>query len=408
MSNYIYYRTIPEGSSRNRLRVLANQTFQDGKPIPTNLNVQADTAVRNASPIGTVFASASVVMKGSDNSAFLSAIGQLYPVDDIRQTTPRSIQEDYKKYLESCKAKGIRPTDEVKTENVNTKTETNEKTDSLVYKLRHDSAYAVPTIDEDGFSIDEKKWTLAMTFICNHDNLLVTGPSGTGKTELIMLACKKLGLSCRKYNMGTMSDPMSALLGVHRIKNGQSVFEQSQFLEDIQKPGVILLDELNRAPLNALNYLMSCLDGTRTMRNDYVSPVQEIPVHPDCTFIATANIGSEFVGTNILDPALSSRFFRLKMDYPTVEEETKILTGRYGISTLDARNIALSARDVRQNKERGELSETVTVRQTLMCAKLVSCGYSSYEALSQIFLPLFEGDENEGEASIVAQILKNR
>ncbi len=50
-----------------------------------------------------------------------------------------------------------------------------------------------------------------MTFIHNHDNLLLTGPSGTGKTELVLLACKRLGLECRKYNMGTMSDPMSAL-----------------------------------------------------------------------------------------------------------------------------------------------------------------------------------------------------
>ena len=240
-----------------------------------------------------------------------------------------------------------------------------------------------------------------MTFIHNHDNLLLTGPSGTGKTELVLLACKRLGLECRKYNMGTMSDPMSALLGVHRIKDGKSVFEPAQFLEDIQRPGVVLLDEINRAPLNALNYLMSCLDGTREMRNDYVSPVQMVKVHPECVFVATANIGAEFVGTNMLDPALSSRFFRLQMEYPTVDDETAVLVSRYGIQKTDAINICKVAKDIRDSYVKGDLSTAVTVRQTLMVAKLVSCGYSALEALTQIFLPYFEGTPSEGEMGIV-------
>ena len=82
--------------------------------------------------------------------------------------------------------------------------------------------------------------------------------------------------------------------------------------------------------MNALNDLISCLDGTREMRNDYVSPVQTVKVHPECTFVATANIGAEFVGTNILDPALSSRFFRLQMEYPSVAEESAVLVSRHG------------------------------------------------------------------------------
>ena len=49
--------------------------------------------------------------------------------------------------------------------------------------------------------------------------------------------------------MGSMQDPLTDLLGSHRLENGSSVFDYAKFVEDVQKPGVILLDELSRAPL---------------------------------------------------------------------------------------------------------------------------------------------------------------
>lgn len=327
---------------------------------------------------------------------FMSAVGGIYPMDapshPVRPTP--DMTDEWNAYRSSAVAKTA---ETVKAPEPNLFT----KTVTLLERIRTNKRWSRPTVEKDGLFVDSRRREMAMTFIHNHDNLLLTGPSGTGKTELVLLVCKRLGLECHKYNMGTMSDPMSALLGVHRIKDGKSVFEPAQFLEDIQKPGVILLDEINRAPLNALNYLMSCLDGTRKMRNDYISPVQTVKVHPECAFVATANIGAEFVGTNILDPALNSRFFRLQMDYPTASDEADILSRRCGIPAADALNIAKVAKDIRSSYAKSELSATVTVRQTLMAAKLVACGYTALEALAQIFLPYFEGTPSEGEMGIV-------
>ena len=402
--SYIFLKTIPDGGS-NRLRALPGQTFPDGTEIPTDLNIQADSKIRARCPIGTVFCTPSLEMRQSRSRArgdglapFMAVIGGITPIgvpSDPEQPSAQMLSEwdTYRTMNET--------TDEGQTTEVEADLFTQAPEKTLLERIRTEEEWAAPTIKKDGFAVDSRRWEMTMTFIHNHDNLLLTGPSGTGKTELVMLACRKMGISCRKYNMGTMSDPMSALLGVHRIKDGKSVFEPAQFLEDIQKPGVVLLDELNRAPLNALNYLMSCLDGTREMRNDYVSPVQMVKVHPECTFVATANIGAEFVGTSDLDPAFSSRFFRLQMEYPSVSDEADVLISRHGIRLSDAMNIAKVARDIRDAHAKGELSTAVTVRQTLMAAKLVSCGYSALEALSQIFLPYFEGTPSEGEMGIV-------
>ena len=89
------------------------------------------------------------------------------------------------------------------------------------------------------------------------------------------------------------------------------------------------------------------------------------------------------------------------MEYPTVDDETAVLVSRYGIQKTDAINICKVAKDIRDSYAKGELSTAVTVRQTLMAAKLVSCGYSALEALTQIFLPYFEGTPSEGEMGIV-------
>ena len=79
--------------------------------------------------------------------------------------------------------------------------------------------------------------------------ILICGKTGTGKTEIIIKICNILGIDCHVYDMGSMQDPLTDLLGSHRLENGSSVFDYAKFVEDVQKPGVILLDELSRAPL---------------------------------------------------------------------------------------------------------------------------------------------------------------
>lgn len=245
-------------------------------------------------------------------------------------------------------------------------------------------------------------------FVIDGDHLFVLGDfTVTHNTELVMLAARKLGLDCHVYDMGSMYDPISDLLGVHRMTAQGSVFDYAQFTQDIQKEGIILLDELSRATPAVNNILMPCLDSRRTLRVEMAGgkDVRSIPVHPKCRFAATANLGAGYVGANELDVALRDRFEEFDMTYMPQAEEIELLATRYKIPRADATNIVKAANNVRDVAAKGDLELSVTTRETIRAAKKVAAGYTAQKAMERTFLPRFEGTLSEGSRSVVWQII---
>ena len=136
--------------------------------------------------------------------------------------------------------------------------------------------------------------------------------------------------------------------------------------------------------------------------------LRSVPVHPQCVFIATANVGAEYTGTFSMDRALISRFFPLEFGYLQKAEEILLLMKRFGISRADADNIVSVADTVRNLYKNQDISCTVSTRETLSAASLVADGWSAIDALELTFLPLFEGTNTEGERSVVSKIFLTR
>ena len=399
------FRTVTDGG-RSRLRPMPHQTDPSGKGVITDLNVQADTSVRSAYPVGTVFASETLEMRTKSITPFYSA-GDIFPVSvaakdlvDPRHTPSTEMVEAYNAYMASHKinepgspSTGVFSEDSVPPRPL-----------TLLDRIRKNPRFAVPTIEDDGFWVGEDNWYLLLVNLLQQENTLFTGPSGTGKTELVLTACRKLGLPCHVYDMGSMYDPISEMLGVHRIApDGSSVFDYASFTQDIQEEGVILLDELSRATPAVNNILLPCLDSRRALPVEMAGTKdrRSIPVHPKCRFVATANIGAEYTGTNMMDRALMDRFFPVELTYMPAEQEVEVLMKRYGITKADARNIVSAACTVRSNYAKEELGTTLSTRETLRAARMVAAGYSAAAAMELTYLPLFEGTKSEGERSIV-------
>ena len=402
---YYFFKTVRDGS-RNRLNPLPFQTASDGTAIIQKLNTQVAAGgmkLREAYPIGTVFCSSMCELSARAGTPYYCA-GDIYPIlegnsnYDFNLPTPtKEMLDAYSDYKQVAKQEAAQ------TLFSGQGTAPAPKKLSLLDRIRSDKRYAVPQIDKDGFFVKEADWYILVRNILTKTASMILGPSGTGKTELIALAGKKLGIEVNIYNMGTMIDPISGLLGVHRLVQGGSVFDYAKFTEDIQKPGIVLLDELSRAPLSANNILLPCLDSRRELPVDIAggNGVRNVKVHPECVFIATANIGAEYTGTTQLDRALVDRFFMHEIEYMDADNEAKVLSKRCAIDASEAKIIVETARTIRSLYSKGELSSTISTRETLGAGRMVSDGWSVLEAMERSFLPFFEGTKTEGERGVV-------
>lgn len=268
--------------------------------------------------------------------------------------------------------------------------------------------YPAPKLEDCGFYVDPDKWFLLVRNVLRGENTLLTGPSGTGKTELIEHVAKVMGKELSTQDMGTIFDAQSSLLGVHRIgKDGASEFEMAPFVDHVQKGGIVLLDELNRSSLAANNILFPCLDRRRYLPIDVACGEcgRTIPVHENTAFIATANIGSEYAGTQAIDRALMDRFFPIELDYLHEDHEKDVIIKRTGVDEKIASSIVKVANEVRKQAKEQELSSAISIRHNLQTASLVADGFSVDKALMSVVMPLFQDGIGTSERKKVLSII---
>lgn len=172
-----------------------------------------------------------------------------------------------------------------------------------------------PTKDKEivrdrGFFIIEPDVNAAFT-VAKHTmdfkgtaKVMLTGPSGFGKTTAAKKLAEKLGYKFVKVDCSTLVEPTD-IVHTAAFRGGETVFDKTEFIRAIEDgKAVILLDELNRAYPNVLNTLLPVLDDTRSL----TVGTETYKVANNVIFVATANIGQQYVGTFQSDSALLNRF----------------------------------------------------------------------------------------------------
>jgi len=206
-------------------------------------------------------------------------------------------------------------------------------------------------------------------------NVLVAGKQGCGKSTLVRQFAARNGRPLATFQIGILSEP-GQLFGEHRLKGGETSYQEFLFPRAVQTPGcVVHLEEINRPEHpKALNMLFSVLGEDRRIWMDELGLVR---VADEVVFFATLNEGEEFVGTEMLDAALRDRFYVTLLDYLPPEVETGVLHLKTDLDEATALSVVNVA-----NKLRGNTQEPVVVstRHTLMIAEMMAVGATIQEA----------------------------
>lgn len=235
-------------------------------------------------------------------------------------------------------------------------------------------------------------------------NLMFLGPSGCGKTACGEALAELVGLPFTKVDAAAMTDPES-WFGTREViaRDGVSVtaYRPSSFVQAIQKPGVLLIDEVNRVRDEHRNILLPLLDGTHQVTNPLTGEV--VRHHPECYVIMSGNRGLQFTGTYAVDPALMTRSLTLHFTYLPAADETRVVIGRIGCDVAVATVIVRFANESRQRTKVDPDMTPISTREVLAACQLVRDGLGIDEAVE---VAILNGASDDGGAESVREQLR--
>tara|TARA_R110002073_G_scaffold107774_1_gene242611 strand:+ start:704 stop:1837 length:1134 start_codon:yes stop_codon:yes gene_type:complete len=269
-----------------------------------------------------------------------------------------------------------------------------------------------PSIKPDTLEMSDVKWKYLVRSTVRGKNIMMVGPAGCGKTQ----AAKSLPEATDKpffyFNLGSTQDPRAALIGNTHFKKGETLFDKSPFVKALETPNaIILLDELSRAHPEAWNILMTVLDEEqRYLRLDESIDSPIIKVAKGVCFIATANIGTEYTSSRVLDRALMDRFEIIEVDILNQAQEQVLLQKRFpSLDTELIESVADIADTTRKEwrSEEGKLSTMVSTRMTVRLCDLLVDGFDLAEATQVAILPFFDPTGgSDSERTFVKQVIQ--
>lgn len=204
-----------------------------------------------------------------------------------------------------------------------------------------------------------------------HPNIMLVGPTGSGKTHGVEQASKALGKAF--YSNGAISMDHQ-LIG---FKDANGNYHSTALREAFGTPATYLFDEIDSSD----NSPLLCLAGALA-NGAFRFPDVLVERHPDSNIIAAANtwgLGgtSDFVGRNKLDGAIRSRFpVRIFWDYDEALE--RAICGNV--------DWACRVQKARANAKRAGLKVIIDPRMSQAGAALVASGMSFDLAASLTYL----------------------
>ncbi|HEX9155868.1 MAG TPA: MoxR family ATPase [Nitrospira sp.] len=237
--------------------------------------------------------------------------------------------------------------------------------------------------DNIALVIKGKAHVIEMAVICllARGHLLLEDVPGVGKTTLAHSLARSLDCSFKRIQFTSDLLP-SDIVGVSMFNRQKQAFE---FMPGPIFANIVLADEINRTTPKTQSSLLEAMSEAQISVDNQTHPLQQ-----PFMVIATQN-PAEYHGTFPLPESQLDRFLmRLRIGYPSLEEERKVLDRPYALHPADMLEAVLSAQEVLELQHRVDqihMDESLTeyllaIVQATRQSELLSLGVSTRGALA--------------------------
>lgn len=195
--------------------------------------------------------------------------------------------------------------------------------------------------------IKGKAHVIEMAVVCllARGHLLLEDVPGVGKTTLAHSLARSLDCSFKRIQFTSDLLP-SDIVGVSIFNRQQQAFE---FVPGPIFANIVLADEINRTTPKTQSSLLEAMSEAQISVDNQTHPLKQ-----PFMVIATQN-PAEYHGTFPLPESQLDRFLmRLRIGYPSIEEERKVLNRPYALHPADILAPVLSTQDVLELQRRIE------------------------------------------------------
>ena len=225
-------------------------------------------------------------------------------------------------------------------------------------------------------------------------NVLLTGPTGCGKSELIEKMAKAYEIPCVRINFSSGTSE-GDLLGKFVIKNGETAFADGYIPLAMKNGWWVILDEIDYAQPEHISCLQAVLEGKALVNIKNEGEIVE--AHPRFRVFGTANtkgrgdMTDSYNGTNFLNIAFLDRWTIFEMNY--TKKEKDIAKAILGDDTMAGKLIDLFAL-LRQSVKNNDLNNaSFSTRRLIQTCEALRMGDTLNDAIQYEILNRYHEEE---------------